>query len=578
MADNEVIIDVVARLDKAEAAIKRFEGTAKTAGEKAGSEFGGGFSETATKGFKALAIAAAAALAGLTVVFKKGVDAAIEQENATNALNQALARTGQFSAEAAKDLDNFASALQKNSVFADDVILQNAALIQSLGGLSTQGLKQATQAAADLSAALGIDLRTASQLVGKAAAGEVGTFGRYGIAIKEGANASETFANALTKINAQFGGAAAAQANTFGGSVEKAKNAFGDLLEEIGNLIIKSPEIAVLFRFIGKAVESATEAVKGFAGDGGLRGIILTGLDVYRFFTSVLGPVIEVAVNSFVALGKSIGAAAAALVQLLSGDFSAALTTIKEGVIDELSFDNVFQTAGTDAGLAMIDGLTKAVETAAPLAAAQIKNNTAPMISEAFNDISFNGLLNSFRMTVTQMNELAKSVIGQIRGTFISGFSSAFQAIGSALVKGENAFAAFGKAILGMFGDIAIQLGQFYLTLGLANLFLNPAAAAGQLAGGAALLVLGGALKALAGGGAGAQSTAGSATTSAAAAPVGTSTSNLQETEATAPGTAVTVNVQGNILDRRETGLEIAQIINESFSSGGIVMARGAFV
>jgi hypothetical protein len=577
MADNEVIIDVVARLDKAEAAIKRFEGTAKDAGEKAGGGFRDGFNDVAERGFKTLAVAAAAALAGVVVLFKRGVDAAIESENAINQFNNALARTGKFTEQASKDFQDFAAQIQKTTTFEDDAVIANAALIQSLGNLSGEGLKQATTAATNLSAALGIDLRTASTLVGKAAAGEVGTFGRYGIAIQEGATASETFANALTKINAQFGGAAAAQVNTFGGSLERSRNAFGDILEEIGNLIIKSPEIAAVLRFVGKTIDDATSKLKGFAGEGGLRGILITGIDVARFFTSVLGPIIDVTVNAFVSLGKSIGAVAAAFVQLFSGEFSAAMTTLKEGVIDELSVDNVFQTAGTDAALSFIDGLKNAVVTAAPLAAEQIKNNTAPVFAEAFNDISFQGLLDSFKMTVTQMNELAKSVIGQIRGTFVSGFSSAFSAIGGALVKGENAFAAFGKAILGMFGDIAIQLGQFYLTLGLANLFLNPAAAAGQLAGGAALLVLGGALKALAGGGAGAQSTAG-ASTSAAAAPVGTSTSNLQEPETTAPGTAVTVNVQGNILDRRETGLEIAQIINESFSSGGIVMARGAFV
>jgi hypothetical protein len=36
------------------------------------------------------------------------------------------------------------------------------------------------------------------------------------------------------------------------------------------------------------------------------------------------------------------------------------------------------------------------------------------------------------------------------------------------------------------------------------------------------------------------------------------------------------VNVQGNVLDRRQTGLEIAEVINEAFGSGGVTFATGA--
>ena len=575
MAENEVIIEVIARLDKAEASLKKFEGTAKDSGQGAGDGFSKGFST----GIKAVAIAAAAAAAAIAIVFKKGIDEAIAGQNAINELNNALARTGQFSQAASLELQSFASALQKNSTFADDVILSNAALIQSLGKLSVGGLKQATQAAADLSAALGIDLRSASTLVGKAAAGEVGSFSRYGVVIKQGADNAETFANALTKLNQSFGGAAAAQAKTFGGSLDQLKNTFSDLIEEIGNLIVKSPPLAGAIRFISGVIERLTESVKQFGDSGGFKDMLTTAIDVASFFTAVLGPVFDVISNVVVSLGKSIGGLAAALVAFVTGDFSGALSILADvSAVAIEDVKTVFSTTGTDAAQGFLTGLRTAVTEAPPLVA-EIKNVVQAQ-AETFSGISFNGFLDSFRMTVEQMNTLAKGVMVQLKTTVVSGVGGAFSAIGGALVKGENAFAAFGKAILGMFGDIAIQLGTFYLTLGFANLFLNPAAAAGQLAGGAALLILGGALKAIGGGGgaAASASASGGGGGSAAAAPIGESASSLQETGNQDPGTAVTVNIQGNVFDRRETGLAIAEIINESFATGGSVIARGAIV
>lgn len=187
------------------------------------------------------AIASAFAVGKLISFGKEATRLAIIQENAVNELNSALARTGQYSAQASKDFQEYASALQAASTYGDEVILKNAALIQSLGSLDQDALKGATQAALDLSAALGIDLTSASTLVGKAATGEIGSFSRFGLVIEKGATASETFANALEKINSKFGGAAAAQINTFGGATQQLTNTWGDLQEEFGNFIIKNP-------------------------------------------------------------------------------------------------------------------------------------------------------------------------------------------------------------------------------------------------------------------------------------------------------------------------------------------------
>ena len=175
--------------------------------------------------------------------FSKAIDAANQQEDAINQLNIALKITGKLTDETSKDIQEFASSLQNASKFGDEVILKNAALIQSLGDLDKEGLKKATQAAADMSAALGIDLTAAATLVGKAAVGEIGSFSRYGVVIKKGADNAETFANTLDILNSKFGGAAAGQIETFSGATTQLGNTFGDLVEEVGFFITKNDAV-----------------------------------------------------------------------------------------------------------------------------------------------------------------------------------------------------------------------------------------------------------------------------------------------------------------------------------------------
>jgi hypothetical protein len=160
------------------------------------------------------------------------------------------------------------------------------------------------------------------------------------------------------------------------------------------------------------------------------------------------------------------------------------------------------------------------------------------------------------------------------------------------MAKGENGFAAFGKAMVGVLGDIAIQAGSTFIALGIAkaiaSLGSDPSAYA-LIAAGAALSILGGALKAYAGsggggggpasggapsgastsgGGGGVASSGGSGT-----APADTQATSFNDSQRGEVGTKVEVNVQGNVFDRRETGLMIADTINEAFGSNGITFA-----
>lgn len=217
---------------------------------------------------------------------KEAIDAAAAQEVATNNLNNALARQGNYTKEASEDLLAFASALQKTTVYEDDAVIASSALLQSLTNLNTQGLKAGVGAAADFATVLGIDLEAATRLVAKAAEGNVEAFKRYGVEIKKGSSDTETFANTIEALNKQFGGASAAQLNTYAGSFKAMGNAYADLLEPVGDIIVKNPLVIALFNEIKNSINAANTEVTGMVPQ--LQSLVKDGLIVAAVATQQL--------------------------------------------------------------------------------------------------------------------------------------------------------------------------------------------------------------------------------------------------------------------------------------------------
>ena len=269
MADNKVVIEISAT-GNSEVQLKKITGAVNDLGTQ-GSQSLGKFQksfEVFTGVLAAeVALKAVAALASaFTDLFKTlvtdGIKAASHQEDAINQLNTSLFISGKFTREASQGFQDFASQLQTTTKFGDETILSAAALIETLGNLEADALKPATQAAADMAAALGIDLQTAAQLVGKAAAGEVGTLSRYGLQVEKGKDAAETFANALEVLNSKFGGAAASQVNTYSGATAQLGNIIGDVKEEIGFIIINNQTLINVMRAVGEIFNKVGASIK----------------------------------------------------------------------------------------------------------------------------------------------------------------------------------------------------------------------------------------------------------------------------------------------------------------------------
>lgn len=264
----------------------------------------------------------------------EGVAAAQVQEDAIQRLNFSLSLAGEFSAEASRDFQEFASQLQQTTKFGDEVILKNAALIESLGQLSVEGLKKATIASLDMAAALGIDLKAATTLVGKAATGEISSFTRYGLIIEKGKDAAETFANTLDALNSKFGGAAAAQVKTFSGAVQQLSNTFGDFTEEIGFTITQNAAVLKVIKKVNEIIANGSTSVKDQ--NKAMKLLVAEGLIQLIEGVAILATVFDAASRAMRGFGALIEKTfadvgfAISVLSLFSGGAGAAMDSIKK--------------------------------------------------------------------------------------------------------------------------------------------------------------------------------------------------------------------------------------------------------
>jgi len=179
---------------------------------------------------------AAYAAAGLAAVefAKSSVAAAIEQEEATAKLNNAIANSPKVSFEAKAAFDQQATSIMKLTGVGDEQVTTGQALLVQMG-LTADQITQLTPLVVDLATKNGIDLQAAFKAVGKAAEGNTGALARYVGTVEKGKNPTETFANVVEKLGA-VQGYAAQQANAE--PWRKLEAAFNEIQETVGNKII----------------------------------------------------------------------------------------------------------------------------------------------------------------------------------------------------------------------------------------------------------------------------------------------------------------------------------------------------
>lgn len=216
--------------------------------------------------------------AGLAVDALKGVFSSVSSligsvveesskaEQALKNMNIALQNAGIYSEATSNDLQKFSDELERTTIYEAEAAQNSMALFASLTTLSKNGIKQATQAAADLAATLNIDLGTATEMVEKAVNGNVTAFNKMGIEIHKGKTDTETLTNVLKALSYQQG-SASKLSDTFEGSLSRLKTQYGNLLEATGNLITQNPVFVDGIKAVTNVLISLSDYITSNADD-----------------------------------------------------------------------------------------------------------------------------------------------------------------------------------------------------------------------------------------------------------------------------------------------------------------------
>lgn len=341
-----------------------------------------------------------------------GVAASSEAIDNMNRLNFALAQTNKYSKDVSDGFADWANELQKTTKYEDDAIIKSAAFIQTLGKLDQDGLKRATEGAMNLASALGIDLDTATKMVGKAAAGETAAFGKLGLEIQKGATASQTFANTL-KVLESLGPAATKSAESFSGAQARLNHMFGENQEAIGGLITKNVAVVDVMGEVAKIFGESSDAIND--NQLFLRTLVAQGLVVaidaatlfaasldqmLRVGTAAFNGVMAVAISSITPIAKMLNMIGVISDDTYNGMLNTAHGAIK-GVVTAFTDETTMGMIGVklaEIGIAAENGLGKVAMGAEALP--EVQNRATATTVE---------LTEAVKALVTEGENLAKS-------------------------------------------------------------------------------------------------------------------------------------------------------------------------
>ncbi len=272
--------------------------------------------QQSAKGFDVLK-GAMAGLASSAVIGFLGdsARAAAEAEVSMQRLETAVGNTGRAFDDMAPAINDALDGAEQLAFDGEDAADALATLTSTTGdanqALDLLGLTM------DIARGRGVDLATAAAAVGKAANGNVGALTRMGVAVQEGATASE----ALAEAQATFAGQAEAYAGTAAGAADRITVAWGNLKEEIGGLAGPLTGIISLLPGMSAGFSAVGSAIGALKGAGGFAGLLAS-----------INPV-GLAIGG---LALTVGALTLAILdsKQASEDYAAALNGVKTALAD----------------------------------------------------------------------------------------------------------------------------------------------------------------------------------------------------------------------------------------------------
>ena len=230
-------------------------------------------------GFATLGKAAVASATVLGAAMGYGVGEAIKLEKSNMRLFNSLINVGKGTEEAFNQVSSLAAEMSLLAGIEGDEI-QNAfgQMVQITGDYeqSLTGLK----AAIDMSAATGMDLNSTVRAIGMGMQGTTGMLSRYGVKIKEGADATEV----LAEVTKRYAGAAEAMSLTLDGQMRTLKERIDGVAETVGIRLM--PEVSDLLKLLGEAATFWEGMFKSNA----FESFVVGARNVLKFVTEVVIP------------------------------------------------------------------------------------------------------------------------------------------------------------------------------------------------------------------------------------------------------------------------------------------------
>lgn len=278
------------------------------------------FSNAAQSSFKILGAAAVAAVGvfasrKLFNAIRDVTDASAKQELAVKRLNTSLKLAGDFSEDASKEMQQFATDLQKVTTVGDETALEMLALAKSFN-VSNEDAKKLVATAADLAEATGGTLEGAVRELGKTYSGTTGLLSRQIPVLKDLTKEQLRSGEAINIIAERFKGAAAAATQTYTGAMIQLSNAMGDFKESIGAIITENPLVIQAIHLIREQFENMSAAIT--RNSEGIQNFVNKGLTSLINFLPIMLKGVSAVATTFIDIATGADTAIASVLQLYS--------------------------------------------------------------------------------------------------------------------------------------------------------------------------------------------------------------------------------------------------------------------
>lgn len=227
------------------------------------------------------------AFEALTDFIESSVEAAAAEELALKRVNTALKVQGETAPEVSEKYKELADQYEETTTFSHTLLQETEALLIQVGDIGPKQMDRALRAATDLASGLGVDLHSATLLIGKAFEGNTTTLGRYGIVLDQARVKSEGITYVLDELERKFGGQAAAEVETYSGKVKQLGNDWERFKEVVGKSVIEDETVIAFMKALKEGITGVSGAAK-------------EGLpSVTAFFAGMVSPQAELIIRLF---------------------------------------------------------------------------------------------------------------------------------------------------------------------------------------------------------------------------------------------------------------------------------------